>query len=46
MKAKARRGRKRMPQMSDIMKNRSYKEVKREAEDGGGWTAKMLQTCW
>ena len=46
MKGKATRGRKRMQLMSDIMKNRSYKEVKREAEDGGGWTAKMLQTCW
>jgi len=33
MKGKATRGRKRMQLMSDIMKNRSYKEVKREAED-------------
>jgi len=37
MKEKASRGRKRMHPLSELMENRSYMEVKREAQDRAGW---------
>jgi len=40
MKGKATKGRKRMHLLSDLMKNRSYVEVKREAQDIA-WRVKM-----
>jgi len=36
MKGKATRGRKRMQVLSNLMENRSYTEVKREAQDRAG----------
>jgi len=38
---KAARGQKRMHLLNNLMKNRSYEEVKREAQDRAGWIVKM-----
>ena len=46
MKGKAAQGRKRMHQLSDLMKNRSYTEVKQQSQDRAGWRVKMSQTYW
>jgi len=32
--------------LSNLMKNRSYTEIKQEAQDRAGWRVKMSQTCW
>jgi len=37
MKGKATRRQKRMHPLSDLMKNRSYMEVKQEAQNRAGW---------
>jgi len=41
MKGKATRGRKRIHLLSDLTENRSYTEVKREAQNRAGWTVEM-----
>jgi len=35
-----------MQPLSDLMKNRSYTEVKQEAQDRAGWRVKLSQTYW
>ena len=42
MMGKVTRGRKRLQLMSDMYKNKSYVELKREAQDRTGWKTKII----
>ncbi len=42
MMGKVTRGRKRLQLMSDMYKNKSYVELKREAQDRTGWKTKRM----
>jgi len=35
-----------MHPLSDVVENRSYMEVKREAQDRTCWRVGVSQTCW